>query len=187
MAERHPEISEKLAAFIRAQRIFFSATAAPEGRINLSPREGSALRVLGPLTVAYMDRTGSGNETAAHLIADGRMTIMLCAFEGPPQILRLYGQGEILHRSSEAYARTLADHFAGAAPPGARQIVRLDVEIVQTSCGFGVPLFDFQEERKVLERWATGKGPDGIEAYWRQKNTTSMDGLPTGIFDGADA
>lgn len=185
MAKQYPSLNDELTTFVRAQKIFFVATAAEGTRINLSPKEGSALRVIDQNTVAYMDRTGSGNETAAHVAADGRVTIMMCSVEGPPQILRLYGQGEVLHRDGAAYRDVLAAHFDNQAPPGARQIVRLNIDLAQTSCGFGVPLFDFQAEREVLTRWATAKGPDGIEDYWREKNTTSMDGLPTGIFDQA--
>lgn len=183
MAERFPELTEKLIAFIGAQHVFFTASAAEGARINLSPREGAAFRVVDANTVIYLDRTGSGNETAAHLKADGRMTIMMCSFEGAPLILRLFGQGETLHRDSAAYKDLLETHFGGEAPPGARQIIRLNIELAQTSCGFGVPLYDYQEDRRVLERWAIGKKPAGIEAYWQEKNTHSMDGLPTGIFD----
>ena len=184
MAQQFPELSEELAQWVADQKIFFTATAAPNARINLSPREGSALRVLGPNSVAYLDKTGSGNETAAHLKADGRMTIMLCSVEGPPRILRLYGKGRVIHRDSAEYAKILLGHFGGNAPPGARQIIHLDFDIAQTSCGFGVPLFAFERERDVLVRWATGKGEDGISAYWAEKNQKSIDGLPTGILDG---
>ena len=187
MAEQFPELTDDLQEWIGRQRVFFTATAAAGGRINLSPKDGKALRVVDASTVVYMDQTGSGNETAAHLRADGRMTIMMCAFEGPPRILRLYGRGRVLHRDGAEYAETLAERFGGEAPPGARQIVRLDIDMAQTSCGFGVPLFAYERERDVLNRWATGKGPDGIAAYWREKNTASLDGLPTGILDGADA
>ena len=185
MAKQYPALTDELIEWIGRQRIFFTATATAESRVNLSPREGGAFRVVDPSTVIYLDRTGSGNETAAHLRADGRMTVMFCAVEGPPQILRLYGQGRIVDRRSGEFADLLAAHYDGAAPPGARQIVRLDVDLAQTSCGFGVPLFDYQRDRDVLTRWATAKGPDGLEAYWREKNTKSIDGLPTGIFEDA--
>lgn len=187
MATQYPELSPDLQDWIARQRIFFTATATADSRINLSPRDGAALRVVDANTVAYLDQTGSGNETAAHVRADGRMTIMLCAVEGPPQILRLYGRGDILRKGVAAYADLLAAQFDGAEPPGARQIVRLDIKMAQTSCGFGVPLFDYQRERDVLTRWATAKGPDGIEAYWREKNVASIDGLPTGIFEDETA
>jgi len=185
MAEQFPELSGEHQEWIGRQRIFFTASATAESRINISPREGGALRVLDASTVVYLDKTGSGSETSAHMKADGRMTIMFCSFEGPPRILRLYGQGRIVHRDSDEYRRILADCFDGEAPPGARQIVLLDIAMAQTSCGFGVPLFAYERDRDVLTKWATGKGPDGIAAYWREKNMTSIDGLPTGILDPA--
>lgn len=108
---------------------------------------------------------------------------MFCAFEGPPQIMRLYGCGRIVHRSSDEFAKLLEQHFDGNAPLGARQIVRLDIEMVQTSCGFGVPLFDYKDERSALDRWTEKKGAQGIEDYWREKNGESLDGLPTGLIE----
>jgi hypothetical protein len=186
MAEQFSEISEELAQWISEQKIFFTATAAPNSRVNLSPREGSALRVLGPNAIVYLDKTGSGNETAAHLKADGRMTIMLCSVEGPPRILRLFGQGRVIHRDSNEYDKILQAEYEGTAPPGARQIIHLRLDLAQTSCGFGVPLFSFERERDVLVRWAAGKGEAGISAYWAEKNQTSIDGLPTGILDAPE-
>jgi hypothetical protein len=187
VAKQHPVIDDALAAFIGRQHIFFAASAASGTRVNLSPRGTDALRILGPREVCYLDQTGSGNETAAHLLADGRLTLMFCAFEGPPQILRLYGRGEVLHRGGQPYAALLAEAFESREPPGARQIVRLAVEIVQTSCGFGVPLFDFRERRPTLDRWAESKGEEGLAAYRREKNSMSMDGLPTGLPEAEDA
>ena len=184
MAQQFPEIDARLEKFIAAQRIFFTATATAESRVNVSPREIGALRVLGPNDVVYLDQTGSGNETAAHLRADGRMTILFCAFDGPPRILRLYGTGRVIHRESEEFAALSAAHFP-ELPPGARQIVRLAVEIAQTSCGYGVPLFDYQGERPVLRNWAAGKSAAELEDYWRAKNRVSIDGLPTGLMEPA--
>ncbi len=129
--------------------------------MNISVRGTDALRVLGPNTVAYLDRTGSGNETAAHLRVDGRLTVMFCAFEGPPMILRLYGRGRILRRAIPDYANLIVSEFEGLEPVGARQIVMLDVDLVQTSCGFGVPLFDYTGERTIMTRWAEAKGEQG--------------------------
>ena len=148
----------------------------------MSPRDVAALRIVDPHTAVYIDRTGSGNETAAHLLADGRLTLMFCAFEGPPMILRLYGRGRILPRGGEEYHALLASHFDGDEVPGARQMVRLDVEMVQTSCGMNVPLFDYVADRDQLTRWAIAKGEEGLDAYRRQKNSVSLDGLPTGMF-----
>lgn len=181
MAQRFERIEEKQRDFILQQHIFFTGSAAAGTRVNISPRSTDALRIINANCVAYLDRTGSGNETAAHLKADGRLTLMFCALEGAPNILRLYGRGSVLHRQSDAYGQMLAASFDGHAPLGARQIVKLDIDLVQTSCGFGVPLFDYRAERDTLDRWAEAKGADGIEAYWREKNEASIDGLPTGI------
>ena len=170
--------------FIARQKIFFAASAAPGARVNLSPRGTDALAILDELTVAWLDKTGSGAETAAHLKADGRLTLMFCAFEGPPNILRLYGRGEALRRGSEAYRAILASAFAGVEPPGARQIVLLHVDRIQTSCGYGVPLFAYRGERPSLDNWARSKGEGGLEAYRREKNAVSIDGLPTGLLGG---
>ncbi|MFM9858601.1 pyridoxamine 5'-phosphate oxidase family protein [Pseudoxanthobacter sp. M-2] len=180
MAKQFAEIGKQHRDFIERQRIFFTASAARGSRINLSPKDAASLRVLGPNRVAYLDCTGSGNETSAHMLADGRLTIMLCAFEGPPLIMRLYGAGEVLRRGTAGYDDLLAGAFDGREPVGARQIVVLSVDLVQTSCGFGVPLFDYVDERPSLTRWAEAKGEEGLEAYRRAENTVSIDGLPTG-------
>ena len=182
MAKQFASIDDNHRAFIARQQIFFTASAAADSRINLSPRGTDALRVLDDQTVAYLDRTGSSNETAAHLLADGRLTIMLCAFEGLPSILRLYGRGTVLRRDGTAYRDLLDTAFAGQEPPGARQIVRLAVDLVQTSCGYGVPLFESVGPRPNLDRWATAKTPEELDAYRRLKNARSLDGLPTGLF-----
>lgn len=179
MAKQFPEIGSQHRDFIGRQRVFFTASAAAESRINLSPKDAASLRVLGPNRACYLDCTGSGNETSAHMLADGRLTIMLCAFEGPPLIMRLYGRGEVLRRGTPAYDELLAGAFEGHEPPGARQIVVLHVDLVQTSCGYGVPLFDYVDERPSLVRWAEAKGEEGLEEYRRTTNTVSIDGLPT--------
>jgi hypothetical protein len=187
MAKRFATIETSHQEFIRRQRIFFTASTAPNARVNLSPRGTDCFAVLDERAVAYLDRTGSGNETAAHLKADGRLTIMFCAFEGPPNILRLYGRGEVIRRGSEAYGELLKSAFGGAEPRGARQMGRRDVDLVQKSCGYGVPQFDYRGERPSLDNWARSKGEDGLEAYWREKNVVSMDGLATGLFDDVAA
>jgi hypothetical protein len=184
MAKQFPRLEPAHRAFIERQRVFFVASAAPGSRVNLSPKGLDALRVLAPDRVAYLDHTGSGNETAAHLRADGRLTIMLCAFEGPPLILRLYGRGRALARGSAGYAEFLPA-FGGDEPLGARQIVALDVELVQTSCGYGVPLMAHRGERPNMGRWAESKGEAGLEAYRRERNARSIDGLPTGLLEDA--
>jgi Pyridoxamine 5'-phosphate oxidase len=183
MAKVLPSIDAACRDFISRQHIFFAASAAPGAHINVSPRGTDCFAVLDDLTVAYLDRTGSGNETAAHLKADGRLTLMFCAFDGPPNILRLYGRGEVLRRGGAAYAEVLASAFGGVEPPGARQIVRLHVDRVQTSCGYGVPLYDHRANRPSLENWARSKGEQGLDVYRREKNAVSIDGLPTGLFD----
>lgn len=187
MAQQFPDISPALARFIAAQPVFFTATATGTSRVNVSPREGAALRVPGPSAVVYLDQTGSGNETAAHLRADGRMTVMFCAFSGPPRILRLYGRGRVIHRDSSEFADLLQRDYAGALPPGARQMVWLDIDLVQTSCGYGVPLLEPVGERSVLRDWAAQKTPEDLSAYWEAKNLTSIDGLPTGLLDAPEA
>ena len=183
MAKQFALIEDTHRDFIRRQRIFFTASAAAGSRVNVSPRSTDTLRVLGPNSVAYLDRTGSGNETSAHIAAGGRLTMMLCAFDGPPTILRLYGRGRIVHRGSAEYARLLADAFGGDEPLGARQIVILDVDLVQTSCGYGVPLFDYRDERPSLDNWARSKGEAGLVEYRRKNNRHSIDGLPTDLPD----
>lgn len=183
MAKQFSRIEPDLRAFIARQRIFFVASAASGGRINLSPKDGASLRVTGPNEAVYLDRTGSGNETAAHLRADGRLTFMLCAFEGAPLILRLYGRGCIVRRGSPRYQSLLAAHYDGAEPLGARQIVALAVDLVQTSCGYGVPLFTYEGERPSMDNWEQAKGAEGLEAYRREQNLVSIDGLPTGLLD----
>jgi Pyridoxamine 5'-phosphate oxidase len=183
MGKQFPELDAGHREFIGRQRIFFAASAAPGARVNISPRGTNAFAIIDARTVAYLDLTGSGNETAAHLKADGRLTLMFCAFDGPPNILRLYGRGEILRRGGRGYAALLESAFGGAEPAGARQIVRLAVDLVLTSCGYGTPLFDYRGERPSLDNWSRSKGEDGLEAYRREKNVASIDGLPTGLLD----
>ncbi len=187
MAKQFETIEDAHRAFIARQRVFFTASAAAGTRINLSPRGTDWLRVVDARSVVYLDRTGSGNETAAHMLADGRLTFMFCAFEGPPMILRLYGHGRILERGGPAYAELLAGPFGGAEPIGARQMVLLEVDLVQTSCGFGVPLYDYKAERKSMDRWAEAKSEAELADYRREFNQRSMDGLPTGLPVADDA
>jgi len=173
-------------AFIVKQRVFFvgSAPLSEEGRVNLSPKGYDCLRVLSPNRVAYLDMTGSGNETSAHLMENGRITLMFCAFEGPPNILRLYGRGKVVLRGTPEWEE-LYPRFKPI--PGARQIVVVDFDLVQTSCGFAVPFMSFEKERDTLERWAVQKGDEGLNAYWREKNVRSLDGLPTPLGEELDA
>lgn len=181
MAQKFASIEPRHADFIIRQKVFFTGSAMAEGRVNVSPKGLDAFRILGPNSVAYLDRTGSGAETAAHLRVDGRLTIMFCAFEGAPLILRLYGRGTSHLRGGERYKTLLAEAFGGEEPPGSRQIVTLDVELVQTSCGFGVPLFDYKDERDGLDKFARHRGEEGLVTYRREKNTVSIDGVSTGF------
>lgn len=183
MAKQFPSLDEKHRSFILAQRIFFTGSCAVGARTNISPRSTEHFHVLGVNEVAYLDLTGSGSETAAHVRAGGSLTVMFCAFEGPPQILRLYGKGRIAFRGSPDYLAFLDRFHAGAEPLGGRQITFLDIDLVQTSCGYGVPFFDYVGERPILDRWAEAKGEDGLRAYRAEKNLSSIDGLPTGFRD----
>ncbi len=181
MARRFTAVEPQHRTFIERQKIFFTASATAQGHVNLSPKDGAALRVVDANRVIYRDLTGSGNETAAHLLADGRLTLMCCAFEGPPLILRLYGQGRVVSRASPEYRELLTAWFGNEEPSGTRQLVVLDVDLVQTSCGYGVPEFAFAHERPTLTRWAEAKGEAGLREYRQLKNSCSLDGLPTGI------
>ena len=172
MGKRYSEISPKLADFIADQKIFFVGTAAPTGRVNVSPKGMDTLRVLGPNKVVWLNLTGSGNETAAHLMENDRMTIMFCAFEGNPLILRLYGSARIYHHDLPQYKEYISLFPENV---GSRQIIELAVDLVQTSCGFGVPVMDFNEERTLLKIWGEKKGPEGIKKYWQEKNSVSID------------
>ena len=180
MARTYATITDELRAFIEAQQIFFVASAplAADSHVNMSPKGLDCLRVLGPLRVAYIDLTGSGNETSAHLQENGRITFMFCAFDGPPRILRLYGTGTTALPDSDAWAE-LKPLFPNY--PGARQIIVGDISRVQTSCGFAVPLYDYAGQRDTLLKWAATKGEQGIKEYHEQKNMWSIDGLPTPI------
>lgn len=176
MAQFYDSISKKQQAFIEAQKMFFVATAPQNGRINLSPKGLDSFRVLDGNRVAFMNRTGSGNETAAHLYENGRITIMFCSFAGKPLILRLYGQGKSIHRRDAQWAE-YASFFPDAI--GNRNVILMDVESVQTSCGFAVPFYEYQGDRDLLDAWADNRGEDGVGKYWAEKNQVSIDGLPT--------
>jgi hypothetical protein len=169
--------------FLAAQHLFFVATAPTHGRVNVSPKGMDTFRVLSPARVAYLDFTGSGSETSAHLIDNGRITLMFCAFSGAPLILRMYGRGRSVRPADEAWPQ-LRPLF-GPADPGERQIIDVTVESVQTSCGFGVPFFEFSSDRTLLHDWAEKKGADGLAAYRAERNRASIDGLPTGLGTGA--
>lgn len=181
MGKTTERIGRKHAAFIAAQHIFFTASAAAIGRVNVSPRSTDAFRVVDSGTVAYLDETGSGNETAAHLRLTGRLTIMFCSLGADPMILRLYGQGRSLQRGSDEYQAMLKQVYDNQQPPGARQIICLDVDMVQLSCGNGVPMFDFVAPRATLRQRAAAKGEAWLAIYRRENNAVSIDGFPTGF------
>ncbi len=178
MAKFFDCITEELQGFIAAQHLFFvgSAPLSPTGHINLSPKGLDCFRILSPNRVGYIDLTGSSNETSAHLEENGRITFMFCAFEEPPCILRLYGQGNTILPTSPDW-NSLYCLFPPT--PGIRQIIVADIQQVQTSCGFGVPLYDYRGQRQTLVNWASKKGEQGVREYQQQKNLVSLDGLST--------
>lgn len=177
MGQVYDAIDDRVADFIRAQHVFFVATAplGAGGHVNLSPKGLDTFAVLDRHTVAYLDLTGSGVETIAHLRENGRITICFAAFDGPPKIVRLYGRGSVIVREDPGFD-AVAAHF----PPhlGTRSVIRVAVERVADSCGYAVPEYAFVRDRRQLAQWAERKGPDGIRAYRDEKNRTSIDGLP---------
>lgn len=177
MAKQFPAFTPDHTGFIAAQHIYFVATSAPDARINLSPKGMDSLRVLGPNRLIWLNLTGSGNETAAHLALDDRMTVMWCSFTTRPLILRAYGRARAVHRRDPDWPE-LSAHFPQI--PGARQIYDLSLDLVQTSCGYAVPLMDHAADRPTLHDWAVTKG-DALPDYWAERNRTSIDNLPTGI------
>lgn len=178
MGKFSTSISENHTAFIQSQHLFFVSTSPlnAEGHINLSPKGLDSFRILSPTRVAYMDIVGSGNETSAHILENGRITFMFCAFDGPPNILRLYGKGYTILPGDEEWNR-LSEHFTILA--STRQIIVADITKVQTSCGFGIPYYNYVGERDHAQKWAAKKGADGLEEYKQEKNRVSIDGLPT--------
>jgi Pyridoxamine 5'-phosphate oxidase len=177
MGKRLAQLSPQLHEFIAAQSMFFVGTAAPQGHVNVSPKGLDSLRVLGPSRVAWLNVTGSGNETAAHLLQSPRMTIMFCAFQGAPMILRLYGAARMVQPGDPEWQEACS---LFPALPGARQVYFLDIDLVQTSCGMAVPLMDTVAQRDDLNDWAAAKSPAELADYQATKNAVSLDGWPTG-------
>jgi hypothetical protein len=180
LAKVFDSITPTLHKFIQAQQMFFVATAplTPAGHVNVSPKGFDCFRIFSPHQVGYLDVTGSGNETSAHLEENGRITFMFCAFQGAPMILRLYGQGRVVLPSHADWEEL----YAQFAPiPGTRQIVMANLDRVQTSCGTGVPLFGYESQREELVSWAEKKGEAGLKEYWSEKNQVSIDGIKTPI------
>ncbi|WP_461151278.1 pyridoxamine 5'-phosphate oxidase family protein [Spirosoma pulveris] len=180
MGKFHDDIKAAHKDFIRAQHLFFVSTAplSADGHINLSPKGLDCFRVLGDNKVGYMDLISSGNETSAHTLENGRITFMFCSFEGAPNILRLYGKGHTVLPGTAEW-QTYSPEFT--IHPSTRQLIIADIDLVQTSCGFGVPLFDYAGERDVHFKWAEKKGKDGLVEYVQENNLISLDGLPTNL------
>ncbi len=178
MSKKFTEISPKLQEFIQQQKMFFVGTARKEGTVNISPKGLDSFRVLDANKVVWMNLTGSGNETATHLLESNRMTIMFCAFEGAPNILRLYGTCDVFHPRDKEF-----EEYSILFPSdaGSRQVMLMKVDLVQTSCGYAVPLMDYIEDRTILSDWSRKQGPERVENYWKEKNTVSLDGHETQI------
>ncbi len=178
MARQYEALTDRLIEFIADQKMFFVGTGAADSQINVSPKGMDSLRILNTKRAVWLNVTGSGNETSAHVQQKPRMTIMFCAFDGAPLILRLYGTARVVHRNDEDWAELLA-HFGPL--PGARQIFDLSIDLVQTSCGMAVPYYAYTGERQQLSDLARKLGDDGLKEYWAAKNQTSIDGIPTNI------
>ena len=180
MGQRFDQLSQQHIQFISQQRMFFVATAASKGRVNLSPKGFDSFRIINPNQVAWLSVTGSGNETAAHVLENPRMTVMFCAFESKPVILRLYGEAKAYYSRDKQWEEYVQKF---EILPGTRQIFVMNVDLVQTSCGMGIPLYDYKSQRSALIEWAEERGEAGVEEYWRKKNQLSIDGMPTGLFE----
>ena len=175
MGKTYDAIDQQLADFIRAQHVFFVATApaATDGHVNVSPKGLDSFRILDPRTVAYLDLTGSGVETIAHLRDNGRITLLFCAFEGPPKIVRLSGRGTVLQAHHPSF-----DELVAQFPRRTRAVIRIAIDRIADSCGYGVPRYRYEGDRPQLLEWAERKGGEGIAAYQREKNVHSIDGMP---------
>jgi len=176
MGKVYDVIDEKIRAWVEHQKMFFVATApnAADGLVNCSPKGMDSFRILGPTTIAYLDLTGSGVETIAHLKENGRICVMFCAFDGPPKIMRFHGKGAVHELGSEEYEKLLPQFKEW---PGARAVIVVEVTRISDSCGFGVPLYEYQAERDTLEKYSEQKGPDGMADYRDKNNRKSLDGL----------
>ena len=176
------KLNPKLIKFIESQKMFFVATAAPDGLVNVSPKGMDTLNVLSENRIVWLNLTGSGNETAAHVREHSRMTLMFCSFDQTPLILRVYGTAKVVHPRDKEWTSEL-DQFPNY--PGSRQIFDLTIGLVQTSCGTGVPIMQYDKPRadEELLPYYQKMGQDGVEKYWLRKNTVSLDGLPTGIVE----
>lgn len=184
MGDRFEKLEDKHIDFIEQQKMFFVGTAATEGFVNVSPKGIDSFRVLNHQRVAWLNLTGSGNESAAHVLDNDRMTVMFCSFEKQPLILRLYGRAKVYHERDPQWPEllTLFPEYISA-----RQVFVVDVDLVQSSCGFAVPYYEYKEQRNTLLRWAENKGRDAVLDYQRERNRVSLNGFDTGIFEAATA
>jgi pyridoxamine 5'-phosphate oxidase-like protein len=164
--------------FIEQQHMFFCATAAPDGLVNVSPKGMDSLRVMGPNRICWMNITGSANETAGHLLDHKRMTLMWCSFTTRPIILRTYGSARAVHPDDADW-----DRLAALFPThrSARQVFDLSIDLVQTSCGYAVPFMEYAGERDTMQKWVDARSDDDIRSYWVERNATTLDGKPTGV------
>lgn len=180
---QYPSIEDWHRDFIEEQQMFFVATAAPEGRVNLAPKDSASLKVMGPNRIVWLNLTGAENETGAHIPLSPRMTLMWCSFTKRPMILRAYGSAQLIHRRDAEWSELI-----GLFEPrnGARQILDLTVNLVLKSCGFGVPIYDFVGERDTLRRWEETKGADGVHQHWVERNLISIDGAPTHLLSDSE-
>ena len=178
MGAKFPNLETKHIDFIEKQHLFFTGTAGAEGFVNVSPKGLDSFRIIDESTVVWLNLTGSGNETAAHVLENERMTIMFCSFAEQTLILRLYGNATVIHRQDEKW-----DAYFAMFPKilGTRQFFELKISMVQTSCGFGVPLYDYKGDRETYGKWATNRGQEKLEEYWLEANTQSLDGKETNI------
>lgn len=178
MGKQYNHIPEKWQNFIKAQKMFFVSTATSDGRVNLSPKGLDTFRILNQNKIAWLNLTGSGNETAAHLLENDRITIMFCAFEGDPAILRLYGHAKIYHKGDKEWEEmiSLFPDFNGI-----RQLMVVEVNLFQKSCGYAVPYYDYKGQRDILPKWIDKQGDQGIKIYQEKNNKRSLDGKETDI------
>jgi len=180
MSKKFNELSTKHIEFIEQQKIFFVGTAAANGTVNISPKGYGSLKVLSPSRIIWLNVTGSGNETSAHVQLNPRMTMMFTSFDGSPVTLRIYGKASVIHKLDEEW-EDLNSHFEQIV--GARQIFDLAIELVQTSCGMSIPYFEYKGDRDIQIKWATKKGEVGLREFWGEENQQSIDGFPTNILE----
>ena len=178
MSKFYTKITSRVQRFMEAQKMFFVATAPKDGRINLSPKGMDSIRVVNENRILWLNLTGSGNETAAHILENNKITLMFCAFEGNPNILRIYGKGKAIHPKDAEWNDAIK---LFPEIPGARQIFDITVESAQDSCGMSIPFYEYKGERNQLNDWAIEQGQEKVEQYWEDRNQTSIDGLPTDI------